>query len=88
MPTENCNTTLAHFGQCFLDTTQDKIGAVVALLGLIAPFWHEILNEYVANLPIILQSLSCVWIIIQIAFSIHRFLRGRHPRIEDGGTDL
>jgi hypothetical protein len=81
MPNEQCHNSLAVFGQCFLDTTMNKIGAVIATLGLIAPFWHALLNDYVTNLPTILQTLSCLWIVIQIVFSVHRFVRDRRRRV-------
>lgn len=82
MPNEFCHSTLAQFGRCFLDTTMDKIGATIATLGLIAPLWHALLNDYVTNLPTILQTLSCLWIVIQIAFSVHRFVRDRRRRVD------
>ena len=82
MPNHECQNTLAGFGQCLFDTTLDKVGAVIATLGLAAPIWHEVLNDYVTNLPTILQSLSCLWIVIQIAFSVHKFVRERRRRID------
>jgi hypothetical protein len=41
------------------------------------------LNDYTSNLPIILQTASLLWVLIQIAFSVHRFLRDRRIRLSE-----
>lgn len=82
MPDESCHAALANFGRCFLDTTLEKIGAAIAMVGLAAPLWHQILNDYVTNLPIILQTLSCLWIVLQIIFGVHKFVRERRRRLD------
>jgi hypothetical protein len=82
MPDESCHAALANIGRCFLDTTLEKIGAAIAMVGLTAPLWHQILNDYVTNLPTILQTLSCLWIVLQIIFGAHKFARERRRRLD------
>ena len=80
MPTTECHNTLVAFGQCFLDTTTEKIGALAAAIGLIT---STLMNDYTSNLPVILQSASLLWVLIQIAFSVYRFVRDRRAMVDD-----